>query len=190
VHTDAQRSLGTLTIGALPSAVISALPGWGTSSSNFLFQLSNYSDAVSAESGIGAAAPCAKQAATCASSSSTGSLKYWNGTGYTTTTVNWGATAPSITIPSVNLTTIVNAALVNVSITNTLTFGTTSTSTSGASPCQASECKATAQSSSPVQGDIIYTVTVAGTTVANLDINVNMGTLAVQTNYKAAPSGG
>jgi len=33
-------------------------------------------------------------------------------------------------------------------------------------------------------------VTIGGATVANLDINVNLGTLAVQTNYKAAPSAG
>ena len=191
MHTDAQRSLGTVTVGALPSAVISALVGWGTGTNNFLFQLSNYSDAVSAESGIGAAAPCAKQAATCtASSTSTGSLKYWNGAGYTTATVNWGATTPSITIPGINVTTIVNGAVVNVSVTNTLTFGTSSTTTSGTSPSRTADCKATAQVSSPIQGDIVYTVTVAGTTVANLDINVNKGTLAVQTNYKAAPLGG
>jgi hypothetical protein len=194
VHTDAQRSIGTVTVGALPSAVISALPGWGTGTNNFLFQLSNYSDAVSAESGTGAAAPCAKQAATCsASSSSTGSLRYWTGnpvTPYATATVNWGATAPSITIPSINVTTLVNGAVVNVSMTNTLTFGTTSTSASGTSPCRVAECKEAAQSSSPIQGDVNYTVTVAGATVANLDINVNLGTLAVQTNYKAAPVAG
>jgi len=189
VHSDAQRSLGTVTLGALPSGVISSLPNWGTGSSNFLVQLSNYSDAVSAESGIGAAAPCAKQAATCSGTAS-GTLKYWNGAGYTTTTVNWGATAPTTTIPSVNVTSIVNGAAVNVTITNTLTFGATSTSTSGTSPCRTVECKATAQVTSPIQGDIIYTVTVAGSTVANLDINVNLGTLAVQTNYRAAPIGG
>ncbi len=77
-----------------------------------------------------------------------------------------------------------------MSMTNTLTFGTTSTSTSGTSPCRTTECKATAQVTSPIQGDIIYTVQVAGATVASLDINVNLGTLFVQTNYKAAPLGG
>ncbi|MBV9412134.1 MAG: hypothetical protein JO148_11100 [Acidimicrobiia bacterium] len=189
VHTDAQRSLGTVTLGALPSAVISSLPNWGTGNSNFLVQLSNYSDAVSAESGIGAAAPCAKQGATC-SGSATGSLTYWNGVGYTTTPVSWGATAPTITIPTVNVTSTVSGAVVNVTMTNTLTLGATSTSTSGTSPCRTVECKATAQVTSPIQGDIIYKVTVAGSTVANLDINVNLGTLAVQTNYRAAPTGG
>ncbi|TMK89274.1 MAG: type II secretion system protein [Actinobacteria bacterium] len=189
VHTEAQRSLGTVTLASLPTGVISSLPGWGSGTNNFLVQLSNYTDSVSAESGIGAAAPCAKQAATC-NGTPGGTLKYWNGAGYTTTPVNWGATAPNITIPSVNVTAIVNGAIVNVSMTNSLTYGTTSTSTSGASPCRTTECKETAQSSSPIQGDIIYTVTVAGSTVANMDINVNLGTLAVQTNYKAAPLAG
>jgi hypothetical protein len=173
----------------LPTSVLSALPGWGSGSNNFLVQLSGYSDAVSAESGIGAGAPCAKQAATCSGTSS-GTLKYWNGIGYTTATVNWGATPPSITIPSVNVSTLVSGAIVNVSMTNTLTFGTTSTSTSGTTPCRTTECKATAQATSPIQGDITYTVTVGGATVASLDINVNLGTLFVQTNYKAAPLGG
>ena len=189
VHSDAQRSLGTVTLGALPASVLSILPGWGSGTGNFLVQLSSYSDAVSAESGIGAAAPCAKQAATCSGTAS-GSLKYWNGLGYTTVPVNWGATPPNITIPSVNVSALVLGVAVNVSMTNTLTFGATSTSTSGASPCRTVECKATAQVTSPIQGDIIYTVQVAGSTVANLDIHVDLGTLAVQTNYRAAPLAG
>jgi hypothetical protein len=189
VHAEGQRSLGPVTLGALPSAVLSALPLWGTGTNNFLVQLSGYTDAVSAESGIGAAAPCANQAPTCGGSTS-GSLKYWNGAGYTTASVNWAAGVPSITIPSVNVTTLVSGAVVNVSMTNTLTFGATSTSTSGTSPCRTAECKATAQVTSPIQGDIIYTVQVAGSTIANIDINVNLGTLFVQTNYKAAPLGG
>ena len=189
VHAEAQRSVGTISLGALPSAVLSGVPLWGAGSNNFLFQLSGYSDAVMSESGIGTVAPCAKQAGTCAGTAS-GSLKYWNGAGYTTATVNWGASQPSITIPTVNVSAVVNGAVVAVNISNTLTFGTTSTTTSGTSPCRTTECKASAQASSPVQGDIIYTVTVAGTTVANLDINVNLGSLAVQTNYKAAPVAG
>jgi len=189
VHTDAQRSIGTVTLGAMPSSVISALPGWGSGANNFLVQLASYNDAVSAESGIGAAAPCANQAGTCGGTA-TGSLKYWNGIGYTTATVNWGASQPIISIPGVNVTTIVNGAAVNVTMTNTLTFGTKSTSTSGTAPCRIADCKATAQVSSPIQGDIMYTVTVAGATVANLDIHVDLGTLAVQTSYKAAPVAG
>jgi Tfp pilus assembly protein PilV len=195
VHTDAKRSLGTVTLGAMPALFVSNLPlgtKWGTGANNFLVQLSNYSDAVSAESGIGAAAPCAKQASTCSGTAS-GSLTYWTGigtTGYATASVNWGATPPNITIPPVNFNTLVGGAVVNVSMTNTLTFGTTSTSTSGTAPCRVIECKATAQATSPIQGDIIYTVSVAGATVANVDINVNLGTLTVQTNYKAAPLAG
>jgi type II secretory pathway pseudopilin PulG len=189
VHAEAQRSFGTITLGALPSAVLSALPLWGTGSNNFLVQLSGYTDAVKAESGINAAAPCANQAPTCGGATS-GSLKYWNGSGYTTASVNWAAGVPSITIPTVNVTTLVSGALVNVNISNSLTFGATSTSASGASPCRTAECKATAQVTSPIQGDIIYAVQVAGATVANIDINVNLGTLFVQTNYKAAPLGG
>jgi prepilin-type N-terminal cleavage/methylation domain-containing protein len=191
VHAEAVRSIGTLTLGAMPSSVLSLLPGWGSGSSNFLLKLQNYTDSVSAESGIGVAAPCANEASTCAGTAA-GTVVYWNGTGYTTKTINWsvGASVPALNIPSVSVTGLVSGALVNISMTNTLSFGAPTTTTSGSSPCQISECKATAQVSSPIQGDIIYTVSIAGTQVANLDINVNLGTLAVQTNYKAAPNAG
>ncbi|MBV8295704.1 MAG: hypothetical protein JO085_02615 [Acidimicrobiia bacterium] len=189
VHADAQRSIGTVTLGALPAAVALLVPNWGIGSNNFLVQLTGYSDAVSAESGIGAAAPCAKQAATCAATSS-GSIKYWNGSGYATAAVNWGASPPTLNIPSVNASVLISSQLVNVSITNTLTFGSATTTSTGTAPCRAAECQATAQITSPIQGDIIYAVTIAGTTVANVDISVNLGSLAVQTNYKAAPLAG
>jgi type II secretory pathway pseudopilin PulG len=195
VHTDAQRSLGTVTLGALPSGVIAGLPGWGTGTNNFLVKLSNYSDVVSAESGIGAAAPCANQASTCTGTAS-GSLTYWTGnpqSPYNTIPVDPIHAPPGTPVPvpsTVSTTGILNGAVVNVSMTNTLSYGAETTSTSGTAPCNVQECKASAQVSSPIQGDIIYTVTVAGTTVANLDINVNLGTLAAQTNYKGAPNAG
>ncbi|MBV8234120.1 MAG: hypothetical protein JO075_00325 [Acidimicrobiia bacterium] len=117
-------------------------------------------------------------------------MKYWNGNGYTTTTVNWGASPPALSIPAVTTSNVLSGQLVSVSITNTLSLGAATTSSSGTAPCRTTECQATAQVASPIQGDIIYTVTIAGTTVANVDISVDFGALSVQTNYKAAPLAG
>src|SRR5213076_2340167 len=64
--------LGTLTLIGLPSGLASGVApsGWN----GYLVQLTGYSDRVSAEAGVGSAAP---------TSSTTGTLSFWNGTGYT-----------------------------------------------------------------------------------------------------------
>jgi len=103
--------------------------------------------------------------------------------------VNWGPNPPALSIPPVSLATTWDGQAVTVTITNTLVLGGTATSTSGSAPCQ-SDCKASAQVNSPISGDILYTVTAGGQTVASLDIAVNFGTLLAQTNYRAAPSAG
>lgn len=182
VHAGAQRSIGTVSLGGLPTGLLSLLGGWGTGAGNFLVQLTGYSDSVSTESGVSTTRANAAQVQTSAPV-----LKYWNGSGYTIQSVNWGANPPLASIPTVSVQGLLNLQLVTVTISNTLVFGGTSTSTSGASPCS-SGCRSTASAASPISGDIFYKVDVLGTTVASLDISVNLGTLSAQTNYQAAPS--
>ena len=117
-------------------------------------------------------------------------LTYWNGTGYTTAAISDRNPLTNLSVPAVSMTTTVNGLAVTVSVTNTLTTGGSALSLSGTSPCQTSECKASASVTPPLGGDIFYTVTVGSVTVANLDINVNLGTSFAQTNYRAAPSVG
>jgi hypothetical protein len=182
VHAGGQRSIGTATLAGLPSGLLGAAPaGWGSGANNYLVQLSGYSDSVAAESGVGTSGSLPS-----ASQTGTPTLRWWNGSGYTTTNVTWGANPPTLSIPPVSIATTFNGQAVTVTITNSLVAGGTAKSTSGSAPCQTS-CKATAQVNSPISGHILYTVTAGGQTVASLDIAVNFGTLLAQTNYRAAP---
>ena len=49
---------------------------------------------------------------------------------------------------------------------------------------------ASAQSASPIVGDITYKIVHNGVTLADLTIHVDLGTLLAQTSYKAAPGAG
>jgi len=130
VHAGGQRSIGTATLAGLPSGLLGARPGgWGTGTDNYLVQLSGYSDSVAAESGVGTSGSLPS-----ASQTGTPTLRYWNGTGYTSRTVNWGANPPTLRIPPVSLATSFNGQAVTVRITNTLVAGGYARSTSGSAP--------------------------------------------------------
>jgi hypothetical protein len=182
VHTGAKRSLGTVQLAGLPAQVVTdgkAPSGW--SSDNYLIKLTNYADQVTAESGVGSTAPTATQSP--ASGSSGPTLSYWNGSGYTNTTVNWGSNPPSITVPDVNITD----GSVTVFVSTTVAAGAATTARDTPSGCSAT-CSANATVASPVAGDIVYTVKNGSTTLCDLDVSFDLGTLGVQTTYRAAPS--
>ena len=182
IHAAAQRAFGTILLAGLPSGVLGSAPsGWAGSScnsTNALIQLSGYSDTVSSESGVSPGSPAATQ--------SSGTLRYWNGSGCTTTTVNWGASPPSVTIPTITVSSGLGGGS-QVSISATLSLGATGTATSAPSGCT-TVCTASASSASPLIADITYVVTNGSTTVADLDISVNLGTLSANTSYQASPS--
>ena len=182
VHAGATRSLGAMGIAGLPAQVVSDLAAlgktWGCN--GYLFQISNFSDTVSAESGVGAASPSAAQ------NGSTGQLSYWNGTSCATqaiTNAAWGSQPPTppISIPAVNLTD----GSTTVTMTATITEQGTGT-TSNTANC-ATTCTATATSGSPLTSDVIYEVTVLGTPVLDVDIHSDLGTLAAATAYTKKP---
>lgn len=184
VHASAQRQIGQVSVGGLPAQVLtdSAAPtGWN--SSNFLFQLSNYSDSGTAESGISPASPTVSVPA---AGQATPTFKYWNGTGYTTVST-WPSTSSNVTIAPVVITDTHVPGTLTITISGHLTIGGYSTPTPGTSPC-ASTCSATASANSPVKGDVIYNVQWNGTTLADLDVHVDLGALAASTAYQEAPS--
>jgi hypothetical protein len=182
VHAGATRSLGALALAGLPAQVSTDVGSWGCG--GYLLTIANFSDTVTSESGVSAASPSAQQNGT------TGLLSYWNGTSCATQTISqsaWGSTPPTITMPTTTVTdSKFGGGTVVVTMTPTITVGATSTSSS-TNNC-ASACTASASSPSPVVADVIYVVTVGGTTVVDADIHMDLGTLKAVTSYTQKPS--
>ena len=178
VHAGATRSLGTLALAALPGTVASFVgSNWGCN--GYLLEISNFSDTVTAESGVSAATPSAIQNGT------TGVLKYWNGTSCTTQAITqsaWGASPPSnISIPAVAITDGATA----VSITPSVTYQGTATA-SNTTNC-ANTCTASGTSESPLVVNLTYQVTVSGTLLLDVTLHADLGTLAATTSYTKKP---
>ncbi len=174
----ANRSIGTLSLGALPST-LSAPAGWG----GYLVRLSNYADTVTAESGIGAETPSV------AFGSTAPTISYWNGSGYTTLTLTTGSSA-AIPASAVDRTWTVAGTAVRVQLIPSLTTGGTSTTDSAASSGTATRTSASATAASPISGSIHLIATSGTDTIADLTISIDLGSSTANTSYTAAPSAG
>ena len=184
VHAGAQRQIGQVTAGGLPPQVITdgAAPAFSTN--NWLFSLSNYSDRVSSESGIGTTSPAYQT-----SLLTTPTFTYFNGSSFKTLS-SWPSSATTLTISPFTITDPnVQAQALTITISGSLTVGGTSTTSTGSSPC-ATTCSLSAAVSSPVKGDIYYKVVWNNTVLANFDLHVDLGTLLATTTYQEAPSAG
>jgi hypothetical protein len=189
LRAEARRSIGTMTLVDLPANLASLRPadipaGWNS----YLLRASNFSDTVSAESGVGSAAPTA----TMPTGAGAPTISYWNGAGYSTLTLAPGA-AVDVPVAGVNINDagFPGGALTIQITADVSTGGTVKSDPDGGScavPCV--RTSASAQSSSPIVGDITYKVTQNGITLADLTVHVDLGTLLAQTSYKAAPSAG
>lgn len=188
VHAGSRRAFGTIDLAGLPERIITdgaAPAGWTT---NALVRISDYGDLVTSERGIGAAAPSASQIS--ASGSGTPTLSYWNGSGYTTLDITWGATNPTITIPTVSVSDAsVPGGTLTVTISATVETGAATATTEGPAGC-AEACQGTATVSSPLIADIVYTLTHGTQTLADLNIRFDLGSNTASTSYRAAPSAG
>jgi hypothetical protein len=162
IHAGHRASVGSLRIGGLMS-VLSSLAPIGF---DYLVKLDSYSRTVTAEAGVGNANP---------SVASTGTLQYWNGASYTSVAVASGA---SVDIPLASVTVSSGLIDTTLSLTGTIRTGAT-TATACASPC----ADAMAEAESPFIGDIRYTVVVDGTTVTDLLIHVDLGTVTAHAEY-------
>lgn len=205
VHAGASRSFGLLELAGLPSGLLSAVTsgglaptGWALGSAtcpvgNYLVALEGYSDSVSAESGIDAAAPAT-------SSSGTPTLCYWNGSGYSAVSAVLGATSPVLSVNNGSYSFSTALGTVSVAMTSNLSLGTATTMSSPstwtantASGCWQSPCTAAATVTSPIQGSFGITVSAANllggplVTIASITVQVNLGDLTASTSYQAAP---
>jgi hypothetical protein len=74
-------------------------------------------------------------------------------------------------------------------MTASLTTGGLTTDNGGCTGT-CTRAQASARSASPLIGDITYTVTNGNSTVADLIIHVDLGTLLATASYQKAPTGG
>jgi hypothetical protein len=181
VHAAANRSVGNIAIGGLPTALVGSAPsGWGGPSCNgvnALIQLDGFADSVVAESGSGSSMPSAAQTA--------GTLLYWNGSGCSSLPVNWQASPGTLSIPTVTLSAPTVDMGVEVTESATVSLGGTST-TYATPPGCTSACTASASSASPVTVMIAYAITDGSQLIADFDIDFSLGTLAASTSWQAA----
>jgi Tfp pilus assembly protein PilV len=160
VHAGATRKIGQVGIVGLPA-------GLGLGCGGYFLQLTGYSDSVSAESGVMPASPTASQS----SSGGSPTISVWNGVSCVSVPLS-GALLP---LPTVNIPLTAGG----ITITPTVSGGGVSTATPGGGSASGS--------ASPILGDIQLQVTLLGTTLANVDIHIDLGTLTAATSYQAVP---
>jgi hypothetical protein len=182
VQETVSRSIGTLQIGGVPTGTPGSVSGPGFN--DYFISLTNYADTVTATAGSSAAAPTA--------TITSGTLSYYNGTGYTTVDL---ATTPSYTFPanwskSVSWTQAspTRSVTVTMSATGTPGMGTqpsTSSSPSGSGSILRNDV--TSSVGSPLAGNFTYTITrcVPGcTTSASVTITLDLGTITGRAVYQ------
>jgi type II secretory pathway pseudopilin PulG len=181
------RSVGTVTLAQLPTNLSAGDYPTGYDATKGLVQLTGFSDSVSAEAGIGSAAPAATLS---------GTIRYYNGNGYGSLTLGPGASQAIPLGGAVNPGVVVSdpsfhGATLQLSIVANLATGAASTTDAGASSC-GSGCRSTASatSASPIVGTIECTVTYDSSVVADVTTTVDLGTIAAKSAYTAAPSPG
>ena len=138
-----------------------------------LVTITGYSTTVYAESGINAGS---------SSASRSGSLSYWNGTGFTTVPVSSAGTA-TFTVPQVTGT--YGTAVIKVS--GTVTASAPAMPGTGTSPCVSAACGVKATGGSLV-AQLTYVILSGGTQVGGFTVTLDLGSALAQTTYKGAPS--
>ncbi|MGH2687788.1 MAG: type IV pilus modification PilV family protein [Actinomycetota bacterium] len=173
VHARASRSIGTVRLGGLPLGLLGAPLGW----EGYLVELTGYSDTVTAEAGINAAAPTVTTA---------GTIRYWNGSGYTTRSLAVPGIGEVLPVTSVSAGI---GLLSSIELTASLSTGGTTTSSTAAT-CGGSACRTAAEatSRSPLVGSIGLRVVVLGADVLNLTINVDLGSSVAEAEYSEPPA--
>ena len=193
LHAEAYRYLGQVNLGGLPNGLPGGeLPaGWNGS----LIQVNGaancsggYQDFVMAEAGTGPNGPVVAQC---------GTVKYWNGTGYTSLST-WPPSGNTTTTGTVTVTdTTATNGTFTVSTNGTFTRGSSATTSAGLPSgftCAAQSggtcyLQGNATSNGPLTGDINYLVTytpqgsVTATTIAQFRIHVSFGALLAKATY-------
>jgi type II secretory pathway pseudopilin PulG len=185
VAISANRTMGTINIGALPSGLGTPAHWAGSSAWNgFYLSVVGYQDSATAAAGAGAPVP--------ATTGPAGTLYYYDATtsDYSTIALN----SSSITGLSKTFTTSGSISGTVVTVTMSIdgtgtTAASTSTSANPSTSGSVTRNTVTAQVVPPVI-TVNYRITVPGATLVDTVITINLGTLGLAGTYAAAPSQG
>jgi hypothetical protein len=189
IENSATRAIGTISIGGLPEFV-SEPDGW---SGSFL-QLTDYADSVFTAAGTSAADPATTIA---------GTLSYWDGDGYSTVDLS---TTPEYSLPPLEfvheaevmdtgLVPLPHEVQIRIATVGAIEMGSVPTTSVGSTDCDLAtyaSCKTKAQATigSPIIGSFTYDVFVDGVQMADLQIDVSLGSLSSKSIYGPTPEAG
>ncbi|HET7236440.1 MAG TPA: hypothetical protein VFK59_08405 [Actinomycetota bacterium] len=186
----ASRSVGTVNVGGLPAG-FTPPEGWAGENAwnGYLLSIVGYADTVSASAGTHAPLPTVSQS---------GTIYYWNGTGYTSVSVTDAALGAMTSCDDavvtggpcseVELTQDFGGRLLTV-ILSTVPgcCAPGSTSITPAEPSGEATRTDAAAGSVPPTLQMSYELWDGATLIADLTISVNLGTLEARGTYAAAP---
>lgn len=178
VAAGARRALGTTVVGGLPAGsagdTVPALV-------DGLVKVTGYTATAVVESG-----PSSTSVA--ASLSRSGTVRYWNGTGYTDVTLGT-STSTTVTLGTAAGTYLTGSATpLSVAVTGTLTVKPGSTTATTASAACTTAC--TKEAAMPSVSVVLsYVVSSGGAPVLSFDVSADLGESIASTSYQAAPSG-
>lgn len=177
VELTATRRFGTINVGALPSGL--AAPAGFTS----LVTITGYQDSITSQAGApSAAAPTA--------AAPSGSVSFWNGTGYT----SYAPSSTSLNNITSTVTSSDTIAGQDVVVTISVNAGSTAAATGTDQACTGSFpnalCTDADSSITPFAATVHYVVTVDGITVVDLNLSVVLGTMLTRAVYGQPPAAG
>lgn len=183
VTSQASRSLGTVSLGGLPTAQSgdTAPAGWTGS----LITVSGVQESAYAEAGPGHRNPSFTRSA--------GSVSYYDVTSGTVKTVSNFTTLPADLAVDLGTTTgsyVRGGHTTVVSIAGSMKVGAaTPIAPSVSAPdatCKTQACTYSATPSSTLTATLVYTVAMDGSTVLRFAVSVDLGALVARASYKAA----
>ncbi len=171
VRAQVTRNAPELSAGGLPANVTSPLK---LLNGGYFVKISSLNDSVSAEAGIGSAAPAATQTGM--------QMTYWTNVGGVAAlaTATIGALAGTVNIAPITILDPVLGGGTSITLSASVTPRTTSTTSSCSGTCD--RTSATATSTPPVV-TVTYTVTVAGTTILNTEMILDPGPINASVSY-------
>jgi len=174
------RGAQTINIGGLPANVTAAPGNWA----GYYVQLSGYTETATAEAGTGTSAPSAAVNAG-------GQVKYFDSNGnYTTKTISsdgsFSGVTGDITVPTLTIND--SAHQVVITLSGTIHRGD-ETIVHDPANCGSGCTRTKADANpAPITIDVEYTMSHAGSVIADLDLHLDPGTLLAGASYAQAPT--
>lgn len=171
-----ERAIGEVSLLGLPSALAPGDSDWG----GYLIRMTPYQDSAHAQAGNGTSAPTVTRG--------TGTIEYWDAAAGDYQTLPFGGESVPLDLNLAGTIDLglLSSASVNLQVSGALTSGTTSISDPDGP--SSTRSRAQAQATSPMLGNFVYRLEVAGTTVADLEVSVDFATMTSTVSYERGTS--